>query len=397
MRIAILSDCHLGYAWGEIRGQDSFAGLTEALERSKDADLILIAGDLFDSRIPKPEIFARAAKILSKSRERECGTRLLETHNKQQHEISSLAFKGIPIVAIHGTHERRARQLVNPVQALEHAGLLIHLHCASAVFEIDGKKVAVHGMSGVPERYAKDVLLGWDPKPVQGAINILMLHQSISPYIYSNLEPPSLGLENLPGGFDLYVLGHMHWHELKRFRGTNLLLPGSTSPTVIRRAESGQSKSIFCYDGNLLERLQLTSQRRIIWHDFGFHRTVIDDIKAELSKIQRSDKKPIVVIKIRGTIPADCQIPNFAELEERFADLAIIHINKALQTESFEQQVRLLRELREKALSPEQSGLALLAENLKQAGCNLNAEEIFELLVEGQVDMIFDLLLKGEQ
>ena len=36
----------------------------------------------------------------------------------------------------------------------------------------------------------------------------MMLHNSIIPYIYSPLEPPSMKIEDLPKGFDLYVLGH---------------------------------------------------------------------------------------------------------------------------------------------------------------------------------------------
>ncbi|MFZ3077339.1 MAG: DNA repair exonuclease, partial [Candidatus Aenigmatarchaeota archaeon] len=215
MKISIFSDCHCGYNYGEERGEDSFVALNEAIERSLDSDLILIAGDLFDSRIPKQEVFARTAKILSLAQSKKSRAQFIEIKNKEKHEVSPLAFRGVPIVAIHGTHERRSRQMVNPVQALEHAGLLIHLHCATALFEVGGKKVAVHGMSGVPERFAKEILQQWNPKPVENAVNILMIHQSIEPYIYSPLEPIMLKLEDLPDGFDLYVLGHIHWNEQK--------------------------------------------------------------------------------------------------------------------------------------------------------------------------------------
>jgi len=106
MRIAIFSDCHCGYAFEEERGDDSFKALEDSIEKSLDSDLILIAGDLFDSRIPKPEVFARTAKILSRAQNLTSKTKLISAKNKDS--ISPSALRGIPIVAIHGTHERRS-------------------------------------------------------------------------------------------------------------------------------------------------------------------------------------------------------------------------------------------------------------------------------------------------
>ena len=76
MKISIFSDCHCGYAFGEKRGEDPFLGLEEALKSSMDCDLILMAGDIFDSRVPKQEVFARTAKLLSMSQGLPSNTRL---------------------------------------------------------------------------------------------------------------------------------------------------------------------------------------------------------------------------------------------------------------------------------------------------------------------------------
>ncbi|MBU5557998.1 MAG: DNA repair exonuclease [Candidatus Aenigmatarchaeota archaeon] len=394
MRIAIFSDCHCGYAWGEERGDDAFNGLTEALEKSKGSDIILIAGDLFDSRIPKPEIFARVARALSAAQNQHSDAKLIDAKLKEGRELPTL--RGIPIVAIHGTHERRSKHLINPIQALEHTGHLLHLHCETAVFDIAGKKVAVHGMSGVPERYAKECLVGWHPRPVHGAINILMLHQSIEPYIYSPLEPPSLKLEDLPSGFDLYVLGHMHWSDSRRFQGTNLLVAGSTCTTSIHKIETEQPKSVWFFDGNVVERASLNS-RKVIWKEFTFDSDIRQKIEAELAKLPVMQPKPIVAIKIKGTLAVNDVPPNFADIEERFADKAIININKALQVEGFADQIELLAALKQSKMSPEELGMALLAENLKATNCGIKAEEIFDLLVEGRTDTIFNALMGIKQ
>src|SRR3990172_2387443 len=253
MKISIFSDCHLGYKYGEERGEDSFNSLQEIINNSLDADLIVIAGDLFDARVPRQEIIAKAARIFSKPQEIPSRTKLIEIRNKEEHEINTLALRGIPIVAINGNHDKRAKYLTNPVQVLEHAGLLIHLDKSTALFEIDGKTIAVHGMSYVHERYAKDALNEWNPKPIENAINILVLHQSISPYIFNPLEPPTIDIENLPQGFDLYVEGHIHWREIRELHGSKFLLAGSTTPTSVHRKEAEQPKAYYIYDGRNIE------------------------------------------------------------------------------------------------------------------------------------------------
>jgi len=315
--------------------------------------------------------------------------------NKEKHEISPSALRGTPVVAIHGTHEKRSRYLINPLQALEHAGLLIHLHCATAVFEIDDKKVAIHGMSGVSDRYAKDVLDQWNPKPIPNALNILMIHQSITPYIYSPLEPPSLKIEDLPKGFDLYVLGHMHWHDVKQLHNGELLLCGSTTPTTIHKIESEQQKYIYKFDGSI-QKIPLEKQRKIIFKEFNYAPDIKSSVENFITTIPLAKPKPIINIKIKGEVSKEFIPPNFSDTVERFGKKAIININKDLQVEGFQEQIELLRMFREQKLSPEEHGLKILQENLKQTRCGINVSEIFEYLVEGNNDLLFNLLT-GEQ
>lgn len=394
MLIGIFSDCHCGYKFEEERGEDSFIALDEALEKTSDCDLILIAGDLFDTRIPKPEVFAKVAKILGKAQNVPSRTKFLEIINKEKREISPSAIRGIPIIAIHGTHERRSKYLINPIQALEHAGLLIHLHCATAVFEIEGRKVAIHGMSGVPDRYAKDCFTQWDPKPVEDAVNILMLHNSIVPYIYSPLEPPSMKLEDLPKGFDLYVLGHMHWHETKLLNDGKLLLCGSTVPTTVRKIEAEQQKCIFKYNSDI-QIIPLEFQRKIFWEEYEFGPNIKDIILNFIETISTSKPKPIINIKIKG-VKKDYLL-NFSEIENKFSNKAIININKDIEAETLQEQLESIKTLREEKLSPEEHGLKILQGKLKQFNCGIKIDEIFDYLVEGDINLIFNILTGNQQ
>ncbi len=392
MLIGIFSDCHCGYKYGEERWKDSFLALNEAMDKTADCDLIIIPGDLFDTRIPRPEVFAKVARILSKAQTIPSETKFLEIMNKEKIEMSPLALRGIPIVAIHGTHEKRSKHLINPIQSLEHAGLLIHLHCATAVFEIEGRKIAVHGMSGVPDRYAKDVFEQWNPQPVSGAINILMIHQSIEPYIYSPLEPPSMKIDDLPKGFDLYLLGHMHWHESRILNDGQLLVCGSTVPTSLHKIEAEQEKCIHKFDGKIITSIPLENQRKIFWKDFDFEPNIKESIETFVASISPFKPKPIINIKVKGLIKKDQLLPSFSKIEEKFMDKAIVNINKDLEFEGFQEQLEMLNALKEQKLSPEEHGLKILQENLKQANCGIKIEEIFEYLVQGDVDLMFNIL-----
>lgn len=392
MRVSIIGDSHCGFAWGEERGNDSLAALEESIQKSKESDLILLMGDLFDGRLPKPEMFAAVAKILAQAQTFPNKTRLLETWGK---EVSPLALRGVPIIALHGNHDRRSKYLINPVQALEHAGLLVHLHGASLLFDCSGTRLGIHGMGNVPECYAKDYLLKWNPKPFPNALNVLMLHQSINPYIYNNdKESPSLKLEDLPDAFNLLVNGHLHWHDRRGLRGNVFLHTGSISPTAIHRHESEQRKCIWQWDGSALDEVPLESQRKIFMEEFALAPDLKDKLAAWLQGIaeQQLVPKPIVNAKIIGTLPVGASPPNLSDVQNGFSDKMILHLTKPPANADFESNVELLRALRENRLTPEESGLRLLMDNLKQARCAIKADEIFDMLVDGNVDLIFDVL-----
>ncbi|RMD64466.1 hypothetical protein D6833_04380, partial [Candidatus Parcubacteria bacterium] len=216
MKVAVLGDFHLGY---QRFYEDSFIQAGRALSRACEcADLILIAGDIFDERVPKQETMARAFELFSKVDRK--------------------------VIVIHGTHERRPRGFVNPVDLLCKAGFAESCHARAVEFEKEGEKVAVYGLAGVPEEYAKVAIERLSPQPVDGAFNIFMFHQNLKELM--PVVEHGLTLEDLPRGFDLYVDGHIHSHHLIEKSGRTLVIPGSTVLTQLRSDEG--TKGFYVYD-----------------------------------------------------------------------------------------------------------------------------------------------------
>ena len=238
MKIAVISDSHLGFGYGSEKENDSFRQFDEALSKAiqEKVDLILLPGDIFDSRVPRQEVWAKALTIFQKPLlAQKSGAALVQKIGKDS--ISPMAFSGIPVIAIHGTHERRGAHSVNPVEMLEKAGFVIHLSHGGVAFEKNGEKVCVQGMSGVPENSAKEELAKAKACPIAGCKNIFMFHQSIAGETYEGDEGTALTIDSLPSGFDLYIDGHIHAKKL--ISGPKkVLLPGSTVITQQKKNEA---------------------------------------------------------------------------------------------------------------------------------------------------------------
>ncbi|MDI6826141.1 MAG: DNA repair exonuclease [Candidatus Aenigmarchaeota archaeon] len=405
MRIAILSDFHFGYGWNTRLEKDSFDNAEEAISNSLDSDLILISGDIFDTRTPRTETWAGALRVLSKPILAENkGLKLVKTINKDLDEISRRSLSGIPVLSLHGTHERRPKEQINAIEALEKTGFLIYLHCNGIVFEKDGERVAVQGMSGVPERYAKEVLEKWNPKPIEDCYNILMLHQSIDPYVYSPLEPPSLNLSNLPKGFDLIIDGHVHTHELTKIGDTTLLLPGSTIVTQLKMEESEVPKGFYKIDlgkETKFNFIHLENNRKFFYEEIELKPdvTVRDQIEEKITRILNKEFKKLPILKLKilgketGVIDKELR-----EIEKKYSDKAIIYFSKELESIEMTRRVELLRNLRERKLSVEEMGLQILKKNLEDLkfSSSFDSESIFKLLSEGETEIAFNILT-GQQ
>lgn len=401
MKIAVLSDFHFGYAYSSELEDDPFDAVEEALDRI-DADLILFLGDVFDSRLPKTATWAHALRVLSKPLLKENSNVKIIDSNKELKKISYRTLRHVPVIAIHGNHERRGREELNTVQAMENAGLLIYLHAQYIVLEKEGKRVAIHGLGSVPERFAKDTLGEWNPQPVRGCYNILILHQNIDPYVYSPLEPPSLNLSNLPKGFDVILDGHVHTRNEQNIGSTKLVTVGSTVVTQFEKKEAENDKGFYLIDTieNKISFYALQNIRKFFYKEVDLKESylkneiefVIDEILAK-----NSGKKPVIKIKIHAN-DSDFLVNDLRNIETKYSDRALVIFAKELESPEILAKVEFLKNIREQKLSAEEIGLKVLRNNLEtlQFENIFDSEQIFHLLNENEVDRVFNILT-GEQ
>ena len=252
MKIAIVSDLHIGY---ERFRQDALRQAKMALEKAIGiADAILVPGDIFDKRAPKPDVIAEAINLF----------RDLRDSNTLGSEIAEFRGQGsiytkFPIIAVPGTHERTAAGKENPLALLSLAGLLADTSESTTIIRKGDERVAVFGLGGVPEEQVKSELLRLKPSPVPGAFNIFMFHQSI--YEILPFNDSFIHYDDLPDGFDLYVCGHIHNRIEATVHGKPFLIPGSTVLTQLKDKEQ-ERKGFIVFD----------TDRRIPWTGQHIHK-----------------------------------------------------------------------------------------------------------------------------
>jgi DNA repair exonuclease SbcCD nuclease subunit len=273
------------------------------------------------------------------------------------------------------------------------------------IFEKEGERVAIQGMSGVPDQYAGGVLSNWKPSPEHGCFNIFVLHQSITGFLYAD---NTLDLDSLPKGFDLYVNGHIHEAKKSEYDGKPLLLTGSLIPTQIKEesetpkgfyvvetsvrdmaGETPKAKSVYDRDGVRIYWIPLEMQRKVYARTF--ENPDAQAVEMEMESILRKShgKKPIIRIDLKGKFSET--LAN--EIEMKFGGKALLSMKKVAEKGETPR-----KSLEEHKLSVEEMGRKILLDNLKKAGLSPKLfENVFELLAEGNSEEAMDILTKAPE
>ena len=350
MKIAVIGDTHLGYPRFY---SDSFTQARAAFkDADQKADLILFLGDLYDSRVPSLQVLGEAVSLF----------RELKT----------------PVYAIHGNHERRSRGALNPVELLQKAGLLTHLHMDSAIFEKDGEKVFLAGMGNVPDDLALRALEKLREKvtPLSDVFSILLIHQSFKEFVYGENLSSIHDLE--PLNYSLYLNGHIHAH--KTGMEGKFLVPGSTVLTQLTKEET-KPKGYILYDTNSKshEFVEIPS-RKFIFEEIEFENTSPKDAQERINEKLRELRAPETIIKLRikGTLAQ-----GFKTSDLTLPSGEGVFIDNRLNERHLKKEIEKLREMRENKLSLRDLSEQRLRERLEGKITLFDPQKLFERLLEG--------------
>ncbi|MFA5745909.1 MAG: metallophosphoesterase [archaeon] len=391
MKIAIISDWHLGVSYDTELGKDSFNNLYTAFKQleEQNINLVLVPGDLFDISIPSPEVLFETINLLSD----------INIPNK----LEELKTK-IPMIAIIGNHEYRGKDYITTVELLESMGFLKLLKADK--FSFINEKINIFGMTGVPEKYAKDYLLEkFSPQPVKGEYNLLMIHQSILEYLpFEDEMIATISLSDLPSGFDVIVNGHLHWSSVIDLpSGVKFLLPGSTVTTQIKKKETEKPKGYFIIDTETKETnfFEIKNIRQTHYIDIKFSKKtvfeILQQIKTELEKLTKTpEKKAIVRIRIKGELESGESLKNLNlnEIKKEYSDYFYISIKNDIEEKRLKESIDQLKKLQTENKNIQELAKEIFSEQIEQTKISkdFDYKRIYDLLNNGDVEKAKDIL-----
>ena len=380
MKLAIISDLHIGC---DRFAEDALSQAREAFDKaSAQADAILLPGDIFDKRFPKPEVIADAIDLFRSLAEKQWPAKVESFSSK-----GSKLYTKLPVIAISGTHERTAEGTDNPLSLLGLAGFLIDTSEATTVIEKGGERVAIFGLGGLSEDHVRERLKDLDPKPVSGAFNIFMFHQSI--YELLPFSDGFIRYGELPAGFDLYLCGHIHNRIEAEVHGKKLLIPGSTVLTQLKDAEQERKGYMLFDTSTCTYSFEHINSRRFVVKALEFKDATPSAVQEVCESaigllLGNENDRPIIRLDLKGTIcegfsGADL---NLRALSARYSGSATISIDSSkLTSPEIAGSAEAIRDGKLGGMSVKEMGMSVLMQKLRERKfAGKDAQKLFEML-----------------
>jgi DNA repair exonuclease SbcCD nuclease subunit len=374
MKIAIISDMHIGY---ERFRSDAYAQASEALvSASKVSDAIIIPGDIFDFRHPKPDVIAEAMGLFRELPVENLSARVVEYDGLRK------TYTKLPIIAIPGTHERRADGDTDPVDLLTLAGLVVNVNQGRAIIEKDGERVAIYGVGGVAEERFRETLNRLNPTPLDGLFNIFMFHQSV--YELLPFSNDFVRIEELPKGFDLYVDGHIHNKVEMKCHGKDFLIPGSTVLTQLKDAEQ-EGKGFFVYDtGRFTHSFEEIKSRKFfnvkLKIDGKEPNEINETMENEIVRIKDLEKNPIIRFELSGDLKQGFKNIDIESRPHKDDKEIIVEVSKSRLNNGAQKDVEVQEGISNN-ISIRDFGMSVFISKLKDSGYALSDPiSLFDIL-----------------
>ncbi len=240
MKFAHLADCHIG-SWRDPKLKDiSTIAFQKAIDRcmEENVDFILIAGDLFNTSLPRIDSLKAVVSIFRKLKE-----------------------KSIAVYIIPGSHDYSPSGKTM-LDVLENAGLFTNVVRGEEIdgriklnFTIDPKTGAkITGMLGrrlsLEKEYYKNLIT--ENLEAEGGYKIFMFHSGIDelkPEDMQNIISQPLSL--LPKNFNYYAGGHVHIVKEANVEGYGTMAyPGPLFPNSFSELEKLETGGFYIVENN---------------------------------------------------------------------------------------------------------------------------------------------------
>jgi DNA repair exonuclease SbcCD nuclease subunit len=296
MIIIHAADIHLGSPLG---GLDQHEGLPverlraaplEAFRRiarlcaEREADLLLIAGDLFDGDA-SPIVIRQASDVLR--------------------EIAATTN----VVMIRGNHDA-ASKMQRRLPEIE--GVTELSNTEPVTHRLDELGVAVHGRGFDKPKVDSNIVPSY-PAAVPGAFNIGLLHTSLAGNARHDKYAPCEVADMVERGYDYWALGHIHQHEIVA-QDPWIVYAGSPQARHIGEAGAHGVYVLQVEDGALVGAPEHVELGVVQWH-----RLVVEAADPELDAEQLCEQAAAAVGELVDAAPGDVQHVIRLELTGRCA------------------------------------------------------------------------------
>ncbi len=314
MKFAHFSDCHIG-GWKEDKLKEvNLECFKKAVNKvvERKVDFLLIAGDLFNTALPQIDYIKEVTSELKRLKDLE-----------------------IRVYIVAGSHDYSPSGKTM-LEVLEKAGLIenvMKFEEGKLKFTIDKSGVKITGILGKKgglelseyERLDKEAL------EKEEGFKIFMFHTAINefkPRDFSEVEGADLA--SLPGNFNYYAGGHVHYIFKKDFGKGYLTFPGALFPNNFKELEDYPYGGVYFYDGEKLEFEEI-KVKEIISKEIDVSNLTPEKatqkIIEEMKKVNFKDK--IVTIRIIGEIEGKTSEIKFKEIFESLEEAYFVLKNTA--------------------------------------------------------------------
>jgi DNA repair exonuclease SbcCD nuclease subunit len=376
MKIGIVGDLHIGMRMhkGRFR-QDACKQAKEAMHlASRNADVVIQTGDVFDTDAPTMDDMVCAADAFRVSNE-----------------------NGKKPILIHGNHERRIKGIMTPLNVFSNGGIAHYVHGGTIVFERDGERVNIISMGHVPDDKAGDAIREvLNSNKTEKGLNVLVIHQGIEEFVpFGGENSITLAfLDSLP--VDVVIDGHIHKRYVSQSGKT--ILPGSTVAAKLDESELSEPRAIFIYDTRTrkaepIELLQKKGIYRVV--DVGGQAPgkaceIIDQAYNRM-KEENSGIEIIAKLKIRGALREGFEKRDMNPKE--YPD-AIVDISDVVG-EDIKDKIKLIKELNKEKRPLIERMEEMLDAELK-GKTKTRPSSLYRMLKEKSAEEAMDSLLSGK-